>query len=95
MDIGQIRAIKAEAMAAKGRLRSPYVALKTMMAEQTGFKTRQCNLRCSEADIAIAQELADNLGISVGALYRQLAAIAHKDWKIESEEREDARQWAE
>lgn len=83
MDIQTFRVIKAEAIAARGRLNAPYVALKTLVSERTGRKTNTFTMRVSEADMELAELMADELGISVASLYRHLAKLAFQEWDRE------------
>jgi hypothetical protein len=86
----ELHTIKAEAQQAKGRLTAPYAALKTLVSEKTGKKDCSFTMRVSDADLELAEMMADELGISVASLYRHLAKLAFQEWGKEQAEAEDA-----
>ena len=91
----QLRTIATETKKAKGRLSVPYASLKSQITEQTGQKSRTFTMRVSDADLDLAEMMADELGISVASLYRHLAKLAFQEWDAEREEAEEAAKEAE
>ncbi len=79
MKVEQIREISAELKASTATLKPSYKALKTLLLERTGTKDSGFLIKRSVEDARMAQELADELGISVSCLYRMLVKLTYLD----------------
>jgi predicted ArsR family transcriptional regulator len=89
MDGRELNNIIKGAKQQTSKLYTPYAALKTLVMEQTGKKTKRYEMLVSERDMEIAELLSEELGISVASLYRHLAKLAFQEWGREQQEAED------